>query len=60
MEDSMPSTETTMTSWIQVLLEFQRDWTRKETYDGARAIVESKGGGYGIDLAYARDMIYPA
>jgi hypothetical protein len=20
-----------MTSWIQVLLEFQRDWTRKET-----------------------------
>jgi nicotinamidase-related amidase len=48
-----------MTSWIQVLLEFQRDWTRHETYAGARAIVEANGGGYGIGLAYARDMIHP-
>jgi nicotinamidase-related amidase len=48
-----------MTSWIQVLLELQRDWTRHETYDGARAIVEAHGGGYGIGLAYARDMIHP-
>ncbi len=48
-----------MTSWIQVLLEFQRDWTRHETYDAARAIVETYGGGYGIGLAYARDMIRP-
>jgi nicotinamidase-related amidase len=49
-----------MTSWIQVLLELQRDWTRHETYDGARAIVEAHGGGYGIGLAYSRDMIHPA
>jgi len=49
-----------MTSWIQVLLELQRDWTRHATYDGARAIVEAHGGGYGIGLAYARDMIHPA
>jgi nicotinamidase-related amidase len=48
-----------LTSWIQVLLELQRDWTRHETYDGARAIVEAHGGGYGIGLAYARDMIRP-
>jgi nicotinamidase-related amidase len=48
-----------MTSWIQVLLELQRDWTRHETYQGARAIVEAHGGGYGIGLAYARDMIRP-
>lgn len=48
-----------MTSWIQVLLELQRDWTRHDTYDGARAIVEEFGGGYGIGLAYARDMIKP-
>jgi nicotinamidase-related amidase len=48
-----------MTSWIQVLLELQRDWTRHETYDAARAIVETYGGGYGIGLAYARDMIRP-
>ena len=46
-----------ITSWIEVLLELQRDWSRKETYDGARSIVEANGGGYGIGLAYARDMI---
>jgi nicotinamidase-related amidase len=28
-----------LTNWIQVLLEFQRDWTRHETYEAARAIV---------------------
>jgi len=48
-----------VTSWIQVLLELQRDWTRHATYDQARAIVETHGGGYGIGLAYARDMIHP-
>lgn len=49
-----------MTSWIQVLLELQRDWTRHETYEGARAIVEAHGGGYGMGLSYARDMIHPS
>lgn len=43
--------------WIQVLLELQRDWTRRATYDGARSIVEAHAGGYRIGLAYARDMI---
>jgi len=48
-----------LTSWIQVLLEFQRDWTRHETYEAARAIVVENAGGYGMGLAYARDMIRP-
>jgi hypothetical protein len=47
-------------SFGQVLLELQRDWTRHATHDGARSIVEAHGGGYGIGLAYARDMIHPA
>ena len=55
----MESSGARVTSWIQVLLELQRDWTRHETYDGARNIVETHGGGYGIGLAYARDMIHP-
>ncbi len=55
----MEAAGATMTSWLQVLLELQRDWTRKETYDGARSIVEAHAGGYGIGLAYARDMIHP-
>ena|ERR1700728_2616349 len=49
-----------LTSWIQVLLEFQRDWTRHATYENARAIVVENGGGYGMGLAYAREMIHPA
>jgi len=53
----MSAAGATMTSWLQVLLELQRDWTRHDTYDAARAIVETHGGGYGIGLKYARDML---
>jgi len=49
-----------LTSWIQVLLELQRDWTRHATYEAARAIVVANGGGYGMGLAYSREMIHPA
>jgi nicotinamidase-related amidase len=55
----METAGATLTSWIQVLLEFQRDWTRHATYEAARAIVVENGGGYGMGLAYARDMIHP-
>ena len=46
-----------VTSWLQVVLELQRDWTRKETYAGARAVIEKNGGGYGIGLRYASAML---
>jgi nicotinamidase-related amidase len=55
----MASAGAQLTSWIQVLLEFQRDWTRHQTYEAARAIVVENGGGYGMGLAYAREMIHP-
>jgi nicotinamidase-related amidase len=55
----MAAAGATLTSWIQVLLELQRDWTRHQTYDAARAIVESYAGGYGAGLIYARSMIHP-
>jgi nicotinamidase-related amidase len=55
----METAGATLTSWIQVLLEFQRDWTRHATYEAARAIVVENGGGYGMGLAYAREMIHP-
>lgn len=48
-----------LTSWLQFLLEMQRDWTRHETYEAARGIVVDHGGGYGIGLDYVRDMIKP-
>lgn len=47
------------TSWLQVLLELQRDWTRRDTYDAARAVIEKNGGGYGVGLRYARQMLTP-
>ena len=56
----MESAGAQLTSWIQVMLEFQRDWTRHETYEDARSIVVANGGGYGMGLAYAREMIHPA
>jgi nicotinamidase-related amidase len=46
-----------LTSWLQVVLELQRDWTRKETYAAARAVIEKNGGGYGIGLRYASAML---
>jgi nicotinamidase-related amidase len=55
----MEAAGATLTSWVQVLLEFQRDWTRHATYEAARSIVVDNGGGYGMGLAYAREMIKP-
>jgi nicotinamidase-related amidase len=43
-------------TWLQVLLELQRDWTHHETYAGAVAIVREHGGNYGIGLTYAASM----
>jgi len=53
----MQDSGATMTSWLQVVLELQRDWTRHGTYDAARSVIERNGGGYGIGLNYARDML---
>src|SRR5262249_6633470 len=43
-------------TWQQVMLEWQRDWARKDTYDSVMAIVEQHSGAYGmgVDYAYAR------
>ncbi|WP_373991945.1 isochorismatase family protein [Duganella sp. BuS-21] len=55
----MASNGAQLSSWLQVLLELQRDWTRHDTYDAARAVVEKNGGGYGVGLRYARQMQTP-
>ena len=46
-------------TWLQILLELQRDWTRSATYKGATDIVKAHGGAYGIGLSYANAMIPP-
>ncbi len=44
-------------TWLQVLLELQRDWARGETYVATTDIVKAHGGAYGLGLHYAGDFL---
>jgi len=44
------------TTWLQVLLEWQRDWARQETYAAVTGIAKEHGGGYGLGIIYAKEM----
>ncbi|MEV5600835.1 hydrolase [Streptomyces sp. NPDC052299] len=46
-------------TWLQVLLELQRDWARGETYAATLAVVKEHGGAYGMGVVYAQSMISP-
>jgi nicotinamidase-related amidase len=45
-------------TWQQVLLEFQRDWARKGTYDAVINIVKEHSGAYGQGVEYAYTMVH--
>ena len=47
-------------TWQQVLLEWQRDWARKETYDATLNIVKEHSGAYGMGVDYAYTMVHKA
>jgi nicotinamidase-related amidase len=47
-------------TWQQVMLEWQRDWARRETYDSVMAIVEQHSGAYGMGVDYAYTMVHKA
>ena len=47
-------------TWQQVLLEWQRDWSRKETYDATIGIVQEHSGAYGMGVDYAYTMVHKA
>ena len=47
-------------TWQQVLLEWQRDWARRETYDAVMDIVREHSGAYGIGVDYAYTMVHKA
>jgi nicotinamidase-related amidase len=47
-------------TWQQVLLEWQRDWARRDTYDAVMAIVREHSGGYGMGVDYAYTMVHKA
>ncbi|MFF7391096.1 hydrolase [Streptomyces scabiei] len=44
-------------TWVQVLLEFQRDWAREETYGPTTEVVKEHGGAYGLGIVYAQAVI---
>ncbi|MBR7890482.1 hydrolase [Burkholderia multivorans] len=47
-------------TWQQVLLEWQRDWAHRETYDAVMAIVKEHSGAYGMGVDYAYTMVHKA
>ena len=47
-------------TWQQVLLEYQRDWARKETYDTVMGLVQEHSGAYGMGVDYAYTMVHKA
>jgi nicotinamidase-related amidase len=46
--------------WQQVLLEWQRDWARRDTYDAVMEIVREHSGAYGMGVDYAYTMVHKA
>ncbi|MGI5447114.1 hydrolase [Streptomyces sp. CA-243310] len=44
-------------TWVQVLLELQRDWARQETYGAVMEIVKEHAGAYGLGVVYAQSVI---
>ena len=45
---------------IQTMLEWQRDWARRENYDGLMDIIREHCGAYGMGVDYAYTMVHKA
>lgn len=45
-------------TWLQYMLELQRDWARSETYMPVMKIATEHAGGYGLGIVYATDMFH--
>lgn len=44
-------------TWLQYLLELQRDWARQDTYAATSQVVMDHTGGYGLGVIYAHGMV---
>ncbi len=44
-------------TWLQVMLEWQRDWARQKTYNAVIDIAKKHGGGYGLGVVYAKAVL---
>jgi nicotinamidase-related amidase len=47
-------------TWQQVLLEWQRDWARRDTYNAVIDVVREHSGAYGMGVDYAYTMVHKA
>jgi nicotinamidase-related amidase len=47
-------------TWQQVLLEWQRDWARRDTYNDVMKIIQEHSGAYGMGADYAYTMVHKA
>jgi nicotinamidase-related amidase len=47
-------------TWQQVLLEWQRDWAHRDSYDAVMEIVKEHSGAYGMGVDYAYTMVHKA
>ena len=47
-------------TWVATMLEWQRDWARKETYDGVMRTVIEHAGVYGQAAEYCYTMVHKA
>ena len=45
-------------TWLQYMLELQRDWARGETYAPVMKVATEHGGGYGLGIIYATEMFH--
>jgi len=45
---------------MSVLLEWQRDWAQRDTYDAVMDLVKRHFGAYGIGVEYAYTMLHGA
>jgi nicotinamidase-related amidase len=45
-------------TWLQYMLELQRDWARGETYQAVVKVATEHAGGYGLGLIYAQEMFH--
>ncbi len=44
-------------TWLQVVLEYQRDWARQETYVAVNDLAKEHAGAYGLGIGYAKSML---
>lgn len=47
-------------TWQQVLLEWQRDWAHRDTYDAVMDLVKEHSGAYGMGVDYCYTMVHKA